>query len=845
MILPSTQHEKIVSDNIDRLGVVVPVLSLLTGVAVVAVGVRMQVWQLTVIAVLLLVNALAFLAGRLLSRRGAERVGGSLMVAMTWVAFGSASVLVSGLSAALGTVALIAATMLIALVVAPRERVWFWIGSVLVSTAIWLPNAVTLPWARFDVNRSPITWLGAWLVLVTTCVVLVLHTMRAYRRSSSIPTRLTVLVVGLALITAAAMGGISSLMQAISERQQVYVHLKADVALRRVAIETWVKQLGAVLKAQTAVGDTLNQLYNALLAGSLEQDDSQARDAVRDGFGQVIQRTQVFREIALVDVVGDVVISTNPPREGSNVVALAGWLQQEQPDALIARIMTDDTLSGDRVALLAQPLDRDGEPVGLLVGWADLDALIRIVNAGTDGWSGRAYLVGPDGVLLTDPVPSPGVPIHSEAVDAALTGGAASQLAYTDHEGVPVLGAYDWVPDLQVAIISEVPRAAVGPAADRPGTRAATIVNVVTALIAALVAGGLAHAAAQDIAQPLAALSDATLAIADGDLDQIVDVTSDDEVGALAESVNYMSVQLHDAMRATQRSLQTRTQALRAVVEVSGATAAATEPFDLLQRVVELIQECFALDYVGLFLLDEERRYAVLRAGTGDVGATMLASGWRLLAGGASMIGQCVASGEPVIMQRATDEVVRLENPLLPNIRSEAAVPIRYESHVLGAITVQSRARDAFGDVRLAALRAVADQVAVALHGSLSASRSESPQPEPDVRGLGALRERRSSGITGYELREGAVAPLGEVLLPEVEEGMHTDGPAVAGDTLRIPLSQADGTLGFLGVIRPGGWQPDDVALVVALAEELQRSAARHTGCGAHTEPLDAASTDS
>jgi len=268
-----------------------------------------------------------------------------------------------------------------------------------------------------------------------------------------------------------------------------------------------------------------------------------------------------------------------------------------------------------------------------------------------------------------------------------------------------VLGAYEWVPELQIAIVSEVHRTAVGTVIGTSGVKTAAIVNAVTALVATLLAGALAYVAAQDIAQPLTALSDATLAIADGDLDQAVDVTSDDEVGALAESLNLMSAQLHDSMHAAERNLRVRTQALKAIAKVSEVLASATEPRGLLGKVADTIRESFVLDYVGLYLLDEERRYAVLQAGTGEVGATMLASGWRLLVGGDSMIGQCVASGELIAMQRATDQVVRLENPLLPNIQSEAAVPIRCGASILGAMTVQSRTRDAFGEVRLEALR--------------------------------------------------------------------------------------------------------------------------------------------
>jgi len=164
MTLPSYQRERVVSESLDRLGMIVPALSLLAGAVIAVTGIKMQAWQLLAGAALLFANALTFWSGRL--------------VVATWVVYVGASTLVDGLNVALGIVALVSTTLLIALVIASGGRVWFWIGGVVVSSAIWLSNRLALPWARFDVNRSPFTWLGAWLVLGSACVVLVVHTIR-------------------------------------------------------------------------------------------------------------------------------------------------------------------------------------------------------------------------------------------------------------------------------------------------------------------------------------------------------------------------------------------------------------------------------------------------------------------------------------------------------------------------------------------------------------------------------------------------------------------------------------------------------------------------------------------
>jgi putative methionine-R-sulfoxide reductase with GAF domain len=91
-----------------------------------------------------------------------------------------------------------------------------------------------------------------------------------------------------------------------------------------------------------------------------------------------------------------------------------------------------------------------------------------------------------------------------------------------------------------------------------------------------------------------------------------------------------------------------------------------------------------------LFLVDDARAYAVLRAGTGEAGAAMMAAGHKLKVGGASMIGQCIATGEPRIALDVGEEAVRFENPHLPDTHSEMALPLRSRDWVMGALTVQS-----------------------------------------------------------------------------------------------------------------------------------------------------------
>jgi hypothetical protein len=98
---------------------------------------------------------------------------------------------------------------------------------------------------------------------------------------------------------------------------------------------------------------------------------------------------------------------------------------------------------------------------------------------------------------------------------------------------------------------------------------------------------------------------------------------------------------------------------IRTAAEISRSISAVTEPSVLLQRVVDLVRERFDLYYVGVFLNDDREEYAVLKAGTGEVGQQMIAEGHKLPIGGSSMIGRTIANPQPRIALETDDETVR------------------------------------------------------------------------------------------------------------------------------------------------------------------------------------------
>jgi GAF domain-containing protein len=264
----------------------------------------------------------------------------------------------------------------------------------------------------------------------------------------------------------------------------------------------------------------------------------------------------------------------------------------------------------------------------------------------------------------------------------------------------------------------------------------------------------------------------------------------------------------------------------------SRAAASVLDPDQLIQQAVELIRERFGLYYVGLFQVDEAKKWAVLRAGTGDAGRAMLARSHRIKVG-AGMIGWSVTHAQARVALEAGEDAVRLATAELPETRSEAALPLRSRGLVIGALTVQSDQPAAFDEDTIVVLQTMADQVAVALDNArLFTAAQESL--EAARRAYGELSrqawiERLSARADwGYRYADQAVAPADGDWQPEMLQAAQT-GQIVQADgagepALAIPLKVRDQVVGALSFRKdePGQtWTSDETALLEALTDQL------------------------
>jgi DNA-binding LacI/PurR family transcriptional regulator/GAF domain-containing protein len=155
------------------------------------------------------------------------------------------------------------------------------------------------------------------------------------------------------------------------------------------------------------------------------------------------------------------------------------------------------------------------------------------------------------------------------------------------------------------------------------------------------------------------------------------------------------------------------------IVEVSTAVSTILDTSELLQRVVDLSKASFNLYHAHIYLLNEAADTLTLAAGADEVGRQMVAQGWSIpLKKEQSLVAQAARTRRVVIENNVREAPDWLPNPLLPETRSELAVPMIVGNRVLGVLDVQAAEIGHFTEEDVRIQTTLVAQVAVALQNA-------------------------------------------------------------------------------------------------------------------------------
>ncbi len=295
--------------------------------------------------------------------------------------------------------------------------------------------------------------------------------------------------------------------------------------------------------------------------------------------------------------------------------------------------------------------------------------------------------------------------------------------------GKSTFAVAQWLPQLNAAMGLEIPQAMLSATARELAPYTTRLLLITTILLATII-----WIATSRISRPILEMAESARRFAEGDWSTRASVNRDDEIGLLAYTFNQLADELVDFYRSLEQQVEERTLQIRTASEVARLATSATDLSEILQRTVNLIIERFPQYYhASVFLVDEEGRYANLAESTGPIGEQMKLQGHRLAVGGHSLVGWAAAHRQPRVASDVIEDEIHFKNPLLPETRSEAAIPIMVGDRVLGVLDVQSKNPHAFDEQSIATLQTLASQLAAALYNARLRQRAEAGLEETQL----------------------------------------------------------------------------------------------------------------
>ncbi len=268
------------------------------------------------------------------------------------------------------------------------------------------------------------------------------------------------------------------------------------------------------------------------------------------------------------------------------------------------------------------------------------------------------------------------------------------------------------------------------------------------------------------------------------------------------------------------------TDQLLAIAEISQVATSTVGLASLLPQLVDLIKERLDLYHAQIFLLDDRREFAVLRASTGEAGKQLLGRGHRLAVGSRSVIGQATQRGQTVYATDTSADPMHRANEFLPGTRSELALPLLDGSRVIGILDVQSTRPNAFSSRDVETLEIMASLIGVAIRNarlfeqieaSLTENRTLYDQAQTSLREVERLN-RQITGqawldflntseqdygvtLTGGELRR--AANWSPALVQAVREGQTHIRQEGESPVVAVPLDMRGQVVGAIEITLP------------------------------------------
>lgn len=372
--------------------------------------------------------------------------------------------------------------------------------------------------------------------------------------SKSLRVRLIGSFLALSVLAVTSMGMSAYFYARESLKQAVFQSLSVAANLKEDQLSRWIDAMrNDVL--MVAEQPDVHQAALALLATDASTLSADAAyPSLSAALRRVLRNRPDFKEIMVLSAEGGkILVSTQGAHEGDYRINDSYFVYGRQNTYVQNVYVWPVTL--EPTMTIATPLvDQSGKVCGVLAVHLNLDRLDQIILQQTGlGETGETYLVDRYNVFVAakrfnrQDFPRG---VHTEGIDAALQG-KNGQGVYLNYASLPVVGVYRWIDYLDLALLVEIQQSE----AFAPARQLGWIIIGIGLMVAALSCMWV-YILAERIARPIGRITATALQITNGNLDQMVPVTSQDEVGVLALTFNRMTDQLRTLYAALHRSEQ-------------------------------------------------------------------------------------------------------------------------------------------------------------------------------------------------------------------------------------------------------------------------------------------------
>ena len=638
---------------------------------------------------------------------------------------------------------------------------------------------------------------------------------------NSLRTRLTIILIGLAITPLLIAGVILARQSYISEQKvaydlqtQVAQNVSSEVEALFQAIVNELSALGGEVRnpQETDRAQQLSIMLGALSTGPY-------RDA--------------FEELTLLNGLGDeqIHLSRQEITPENELGTRAGMDEFELPKSTRSTYFSPvqfDEITGNSFITIAIPLyePRSVQLSAVLVAkvrFAILRDLLRSVRVGEDQ---TVYITDANGTLLAHQDRA----VTSRDLQIALPAQASTQLGL-DGTNVVLAANRIQLGTQTLYLIAEKP-------ASKALALATSTISTIVIIIAAtiLLASLLGFQAVRQIVKPIEGLAATAERVTAGDLSQKASIQRQDEIGALGIAFNTMTAQLRGLIgnleqRVAERTteleestvrIEKRASQFETIADVANSVASLQDVNELLPYITQTISERFGFYHTGIFLLSEDKEYAVLRAANSEGGQKMLARNHQLRVGQEGVVGYSIAQKRAYIALDVGEDAVFFDNPDLPATHSEIALPLLIGSDVIGAVDVQSEQPNAFSSEDVEVLTILANQVAVAIENARLFQQSQNTLRELDQTFQRYISNEwqqfvANSRVLGYRADETGLEPITDTSkIIKRSNGKNA--------IQKIPIMLRGATLGALSIDmgkRAQAYTAEELNLIKTVADRL------------------------